>query len=178
MTGLRAAIRYAKAILELANEQNATEAVAKDMEQVAKTIATSRELQLMLQSPIVKTEDKKASLKAIFKDSHKLTLQLIDLLAANKRIALLGEVAKKYKVLFDELKGKEVAVVTTAFPLDSNLEKKVLAKVKELTNKEVELQNKIDESIIGGFILRVGDKQYNASISNQLNNLKRSLATN
>ena len=71
------------------------------------------------------------------------------------------------------MKGEEVAVVTTAVPLTAALEKKILAKVKELTGSKVSLENKIDESIVGGFVLRIGDLQYDASVANKLNTLKR-----
>ena len=74
--------------------------------------------------------------------------------------------------------GKEVAKVTTAIPMTNDLEIKVLAKVKELTSKAVTLENMVDESILGGFILRVGDKQYDASISNKLSKLKREFSLN
>ena len=76
--------------------------------------------------------------------------------------------------MYNDVKGVKSAKVTTAVPLSEALEKQVLAKVEELTgSKSVTLENEIDESIIGGFILRVGDLQYNASIANQLGNLKR-----
>jgi F-type H+-transporting ATPase subunit delta len=64
-------------------------------------------------------------------------------------------------------------MVTTAVPLTPSLEKKILAQVEKITSNKITLENQIDESIIGGFILRIGDLQYNASISNKLNNLKR-----
>jgi len=62
--------------------------------------------------------------------------------------------------------------------MTDKLEAKVLAKVKELTSKSVELENIVDDTIIGGFILRIGDKQYNASVANKLNNLKREFTLN
>ena len=71
------------------------------------------------------------------------------------------------------MKGKDIAHVTTAVPLTADLEKKILAKVTELTGNKVSIENKIDESIIGGFVLRVGDLQYDASIANKLSSLKR-----
>jgi F-type H+-transporting ATPase subunit delta len=95
------------------------------------------------------------------------------LLVSKKRIALLNEVALKYIALNERLKGENVALVTTAVPLTPALEKKILAKVEKITSNKITLENQIDESIIGGFILRIGDLQYNASISNKLNNLKR-----
>jgi F-type H+-transporting ATPase subunit delta len=68
--------------------------------------------------------------------------------------------------------------VTTAIPLTEDLKSKVLVKAKELTGKDVDVKNIIDETIIGGFILRIGDIQYNASIANQLNKLKREFTLN
>jgi F-type H+-transporting ATPase subunit delta len=178
MAGSRAAIRYAKAIIDLAQEQKAGEAVAKDMDSIVKTVQNSKDLRLMLNSPIVKVETKKAALLEIFSGMHTVSEGVIDILVSNKRIDLLGNIAAQYCTLYDQLQGKQVAVVTTAVPLTDALRKKVLAKVKDLTNNEVTIENKIDESIIGGFILRVGDLQYNASIANQLNTLKRTFSQN
>ena len=74
------------------------------------------------------------------------------------------------------MNGVEVANVTTAIPMDSELEAKVLAKIATLSDKKITIQNNVDPSIIGGFILRIGDKQYNASVSNRLQVLKRELS--
>lgn len=178
MTGTRAAIRYAKAVLALSGEQEATEAIHADMNDIAKTISQSKDLRLLLKSPVIKAEIKKKALKAVFENAAPATHSLIDILADNKRLELLGTVAEKYIFLYDKQKGKEVAVVTTAVPLTDALKAKVLTKVKELTRHEVTIENKIDESIIGGFILRIGDLQYNASIANKLNTLKRTFNTN
>ena len=88
-------------------------------------------------------------------------------------MADFGTVATQYVALYDVAKGKEKAIVTTAIPLSGALNKQVLAKVKELTGKEAMLKNIVNSDIIGGFILRVGDIQYDASIANKLNVLKR-----
>jgi F-type H+-transporting ATPase subunit delta len=178
MAGARAAIRYAKAVLDLANSQNLADVINNDMKLIANTIEESKDLNEMLQSPIVRSSIKKAALLEIFKDSNKLTVSLIDTLITNKRLPILGEVALKYTQLYDELRGSEIVTVTTAIPMTEDLEQEVLAKVKALTNKSVEVENIVDESILGGFILRVGDKQYNASIANQLNKLKREFSLN
>lgn len=178
MAGARAAIRYAKAVLSLATDQNAAEAVNKDMKQIVKTIAESNDLREMLQNPVVRSSDKESILNQVFKNTNTITGNLVNTLITNKRIALLADVASKYNQLYDTLQGTEIAKVTTAVPLTDSLKIKVLAKVKELTGKEVEVINTIDESILGGFILRVGDIQYNASIANKLNKLKREFTLN
>ncbi|MHA7863514.1 ATP synthase F1 subunit delta [Flagellimonas marinaquae] len=169
----RAAIRYAKATLDFAVEKKAADAVEKDMREIAATISDSLELQRMLESPIIKSEVKKNSLLEIFKGTNEITKGLLQTLIGNKRIAMLQEVAFKYIILHEKLKGEEVAYVTTAVPLTSDLEKKILETVTKATGNKVTLENRIDESIIGGFVLRVGDTQYDASIANKLNGLKR-----
>lgn len=178
MAGSRAAIRYAKAVLSLASDNKVADKVNADMKQIASAIATNRDLNAMLQSPVVRSSDKLSVLKAVFGDANNATTNLINTLITNKRIALLGDVANKYNHLYDALRDTQVAKVTTATPLTKDLEKKVLAKVKELTGKSTEIMNTVDESILGGFVLRVGDLQYDASIANKLNKLKREFTLN
>ncbi len=178
MAGTRAAIRYAKAVLDLAKDQNTVETVNNDMVLIANSVAKSKDLSDMLQSPVLRSEVKKSALLEVFKDSNTITVGLIDTLISNKRINILSEVASMYNRLYDQYRGSEVATVITAIPLTDELKSKVLAKAKELTGKDVELKNIIDQSIIGGFILRIGDIQYNASITNQLNKLKREFTLN
>ena len=178
MAGTRAAIRYAKAVLSLASEQKNADVVNNDMKLIATSIAENKDLSNMLQSPVIRSSVKKAVLMEAFKNTNALTSSLIDTLIGNKRLSLLESVAFNYNRLYDELQGTQVAKVTTAVPLTDDLKVKVLAKVRELTGKQVEVKNIIDESILGGFILRVGDIQYNASISNKLNKLKREFTLN
>ncbi len=178
MKGTRAGERYAKAVLDLAQQQKVLDVVSADMKDIFNTINGSDELKDLLQSPVIKLSDKRAVLKEIFSGVHAVSTGLIDMLVDNNRVGLLKIIAEKYIILHDKLRGEELAIVTTAVPLSEELEKKVLAKVKELTGNNATIENKIDESIIGGFILRVGDLQYNASIANQLNNLKRDLHNN
>lgn len=178
MAQTRAAIRYAKAIMDLAKDQSAAAAVNDDMDSIANAVAVSRELNDMLHSPVIPTATKKSALLAVFKNLNKLSVNLIDTLIENKRFDILGVVAEKYIQLFDEEQGTQKATVTSAVPLTEELKKMVLAKVKELTGKEAEITNVVDETILGGFILRVGDIQYDASISNKLNKLKREFTLN
>jgi len=178
MAGTRAAIRYAKAVLSLAIDQNMADAVNNDMKLIANAVSENMELGEMLNNAVIKSDSKKEVLLAVFPNLNKISKELFNVLISNKRLDILNHVATKYSVLFDVLNGKEVAQVTTAIPMTDELEVKVLAKVKELTNKAVELDNIVDESILGGFILRVGDKQYNASVSNKLNKLKREFSLN
>jgi F-type H+-transporting ATPase subunit delta len=178
MAGTRAAIRYAKALLSLASDQKSADVVNADMKLIANTIAQSKDLSDAIQSPVISSSVKKSVLLEVFKKSNKTTLSLIDTLITNNRIAILGNVAVKYNQLFDQSKGIELATVTTAVPLTDALKQKVLAKAKELTGKDIAVESIVDDTIIGGFILRIGDIQYNASISNQLSKLKREFTLN
>ena len=178
MKSTRAAQRYAKAILELAKDQNAAEVVNNDMVSISETVSTSEDLQEVLASPVVKSDVKKSALKEIFKDAHTITLGAFDVLIDNNRIIQLQAVAQKYTALFNEMNHIQVAKVTTAVPLDAHLEAKILEKVKELTGNVATLESTVDPSILGGFILRIGDLQYNTSVAKSLSNLKREFTNN
>lgn len=173
MSESRAAIRYAKAVLDFAVEKKSADKVEKDMRTISSTLEENAELQQLLGNPVIKGEVKKNTLAQVFKGSNEITSGLISTLADNKRISLLKEVAYKYIILHEKMKGEAMAYVTTAVPMTDDLEKKVLAQVKKLTGNKVTLENKVDESIVGGFVLRVGDLQYDASVANKLNTLKR-----
>lgn len=179
MTGSRAAIRYAKAILSLSLDLKKADQVNDDMKFLFSTLEENEELQIMLDNPVIKTESKRLILSSLFdKKIDNLSLGLINLLIDNKRLPLLTEVAKQYTILYNQHKGSQVGEVTTAIALTDSLKKKVLLKVNELTGKKVTLKNIIDPAIIGGFILRVGDKQFDASIIGKMNNLRREFENN
>jgi len=175
MKGTRAAQRYAKAILDLAKDQNVAEVVYSDMESILKTIIGSSDLLDVLTSPVLKSNLKNNVLKEIFKDVNKVTLGAFDVLIENKRINILKEVAQTYISLYNEMNHVQIAKVTTAVPLNAELEAKILAKISELTGNSATINNIVDPNIIGGFILRIGDLQYNASVANSLSNLEREL---
>ena len=169
----RAAIRYAKAILDIAQTSGKADAVNNDMKSIVNAVSESADLKDFLTSPIIKIEVKKSALSEIFSNVQNETNSLFHLLFENKRFEILEAIAIQYNRLFDESNGIEVAKVTTAFPITAELETKVLAKIAEFSNKKITIQNIVDPAIIGGFILRVGDQQYNASVASKLSELKR-----
>ena len=173
MAGTRAAIRYSKAILDLANSKGVAEVVSDDMKTIATTINGNLELSTFIQNPTIKVEVKEKALLEVFAESNSVTKGLFHLLFENKRFEILGAIAVEYGKLSDLANGKELAQVTTAFPMDAALEAQVLAKIATLSDKKITLENIVDPAIIGGFILRIGDKQYNASVYNRLQVLKK-----
>ena len=134
MKGTRAAIRYAKAILDLAKDQNSASVVNDDMKQIVATVAASKELQLLLDSPIIKVAQKTAALKEIFANANPITEGLVNVLAENKRLNILAITANEFIALFDADSGKQKAIVTTAIPLTDELNTKVLAKAVSYTH--------------------------------------------
>ena len=176
MSSTRAAIRYAKAILEIADSKKSAAEVSVDMALIATTIAGNLELHSFIQNPLIKTDTKKDVVLEVFASVNAVTKSLFHLLLENKRFEILEAIALEYNNLFDIMNGVEVAKVTTAIPMDAALEAKVSAKIATFSNKKITIENTVDPSIIGGFILRIGDKQYNASIANRLQVLKRELS--
>jgi len=169
----RAAIRYAKAILDIATVSNNATAVNNDMKTIVSAIKESEELKDFLSNPIVNGEVKMSALSEIFPSLQTETKGLFQLLLANKRFEILSAIATQFNNLFDIASGVEQAVVTTAVPLTAELEVLVKNKLKEFSSNTISITNVVDASIIGGFVLRIGDKQYNASVANKLQQLKR-----
>ncbi len=172
----RAAIRYAKAILDIAHSKGVATEVNNDMETIASTIGGNAELTTFIANPTTSIKIKNAAVSEIFAGANGVTKGLFQLLNENKRFEILGSVASAYNRLFEEMNGMETATVTTAIPMDADLEAKVMAKILTFSNKKVNIKNIVDPAIIGGFILRIGDQQYNASVANRLQTLKRELS--
>lgn len=160
-------------MLDVANAKEVASGVKEDMQLILNTIQDNAELTGFLNSPVVKNEVKYNALNEIFSEVGSDVKSLFKLLYENNRFEILKDISAKYSELYDELKGIQVAYVTTAVPLNDSLKEKVLAKVKELTPKKVSVENIVNPEIIGGFIIKIGDKQYNASVENKLQQLKR-----
>ena len=171
----RAAGRYAKAILDLAQSQNTASAVNTDMKSIVDAFAQSSELQAFIASPTLPLTVKHQTLLEIFGGAQNVTKGLFRLLEENKRFDLVTAIAEQFIRQYDELSGVEVAKVTTAIPMDAELEARIIAKAGELTTKKVVIESVVDPSIIGGFILRIGDKQLNASVASRLQAIKNEL---
>lgn len=170
-----AAKRYAKATYSIAEEENKTDAIFKDMQLVASTLAENKNLRTALQSPLISVEQKLNVTKEIFKQLDKTSLQLIEVLASNKRIQLIGFVADAFVEHYEIEHHIQHAEVITALQLDAKLEQEIQNKIKELTGAEAELHTEVDTDLIGGFVLRIKDMQFDASVATQLQRVKREL---
>lgn len=174
MQKIRAAKRYAKALLAHAIEKQQTDVVFQEMTSLLKAMEENIDFQRLLLSPIVKSVTKRNVLVQIFPDKSDLVRQLIEVLDKNKRFSLTKAIAKSYIELYHQHKQRQIAQITTAQPLSEEMKNDFLLKIKQLTgNENIELRSKVDENIIGGFILRVGDLQYNASVLSKLQHLEQ-----
>jgi F-type H+-transporting ATPase subunit delta len=180
MADSRVASRYVKSLLGLAVEQNAVEAVNKDMRAFSKICKENRAFTLMLRNPVIKHDKKKAILSAIFGGKvHSLTLAIFDIITRKNREPLLPAIANEFHLAYNIYKGVGEAAVTTAVPLDAKLRGEIEQIVKKLSDKkQVELVEKVDPEMIGGFLLNVGDRQIDASIKNKLKALKVKFSQN
>lgn len=174
MSNYRAASRYAKSMLELADEKGVLEEVNKDMLLLDTICKENRDFMLMLKNPIVKHLKKREILEAIFNGKvNAITFAAFDIVTRKNREAFLPNIAIEFKNQYNIKKGIEVAKVTTTIPIDAQLKKEFEAIVSKISNrKSVQLEEEIDESIIGGYVLKVGDRQIDDSVKTKINELK------
>lgn len=174
MADLRVASRYVKSLLGLAVEQGVLEAVHKDMLLFSKVLKENRDFSVMIKSPVIRHEKKRAILEKIFSGKvDKLTLAIMDILTRKNREPLLPSIASEFHNAYNTYKGIGKAYITTTVPMDSELRQAIEEIVKKLSKtKQVEIEAKVDKDLIGGFILNVGDQQIDASIKSKLKSLE------
>ena len=180
MADSRAATRYVKSLLDLAVEKKALEEVHRDMLRFSETVEKSRPLALLLKNPIIKHDVKLRVLKKIFgAGSHGLTLAFFDIITRKNREPILVEVAREFHNAYNTYKGIGKATITTATPLDEKLRGEFRKLVRAYSEKkEIELIEKVDSDLIGGFVLNVGDRQVDASIKSKIKTLKVQFSQN
>jgi F-type H+-transporting ATPase subunit delta len=179
MIETRVSFRYAKSLLDLSLEKGQLEQVREDMQLILDTIRENHDLTLMLKSPVIKTDKKQVILKAIFGGKiGVISSEFIDIITRKLREGELEGIADAFLSQYKKHKQILTAVITTASGLDKSLRERVLAIVKGSTQSEVELVEKVNKDLLGGFVLRVGDQQVDASILRQIKNLDRTFSEN
>ena len=175
MKGTKAAGRYAQALLEIALEQNKVEQVLGDMKYLLEVNNQSTDFQLLLKSPIVKSDKKIAIFKELFGKFEALSTSFVNMILEKGREKDLSSIALAYDDLVKSNKGIVAVTLTTAVPVDEATKKSILDKVRKGVEGTLEVTEKIDKSLIGGFVVRMGDKQFDASVANQFSELKQRL---
>jgi|SRR5690606_12713284 len=180
MAESRAAYRYVKSLLSLAVERNVLEEVHNDMQEFARLIDENREFELMVNNPIIKHDKKLAIFNALFKGRfNALTLAILELISKKYREPILPAIAREFHNAYNDYKGIGKAYLTTATPIDEKLRTEFREMVKSLIRKsEIEMIEKVDPELIGGFVLKVGDRQVDTSIKSKLNALQVEFSKN
>jgi len=174
----KAGARYAKSLLDLSKEQNAVEEVKNDMVFFEKIVDDNSELEAILKNPIVPLDKKQGILQGIFGGKvHAITASFFKLVVSKGRSAILYDTSEQFVAQYNAIKGIVTAEVTSASALTEANRAEIVALVKkELGASEVVVKAKVDAALIGGFILKVGDKQFDASIASGLTKLKKEFA--
>lgn len=170
----KAASRYARSLFMLASDRNEVDAVNKDMELIDKTIRASKDLGVVLKSPVIKPDKKIVIMNLIFGEKiGKTTKAFLELIIRKRREMYIEGIARQFVLLYLENNNIEEAIITTPHKIDDVFRRAIIGVIEKHTHHKVQLEERIDPDVIGGFILRFGDKQLDASIATELELLRR-----
>lgn len=176
MPEIKVAIRYAKSLLEEAVENKNEDNIKKDIDLFLDAINGSRELRIVLKNPIIGFDKKYQLLKSIFQGKvEDLTMIFFHLVCKKGRAINLSEIAREYENQFYTYKNINRASLSTAISVDDKMKSEFAKILEEGFGKKVELKDLVDESLIGGFVLKINDRQIDESIRTRLNVLKLNL---
>ena len=177
MSELTVAIRYAKALIDLAQEQNAVEVVKDDMVLFYKTVRESPELGAVLANPIISHTKKVSILADIFNARmSKVSVAMLNIMVNKGRADVLYAMAHEFIAQYDVKHNITYAKVVSASPLSEANKQKMLNEVQQAIGGTVKLNSQVDPSLIGGFVLTVGDRRIDTSVANSLNKIKKDFA--
>ena len=169
----KVAKRYAKALLDYSVEKAVEDAFFQEISSVVQVVRENPDLRALIHSPIVRMEIKHKVLQEVFSERSATLNLLIEILVENKRVSDLYDIAREYIIQYNRYKGKTTAYLTTAVELPESLKAIALSGGKKIT-----LESRVEPQLIGGFILRIDDLQYNASIAHKLYGIKEQLSEN
>lgn len=169
-------VRYAKALFALAKEKNQLDVFNADIGLVISVLQSSADFSFLLESPVVRTSQKAKAVKLIFSDKiNAATLRFLELIVENKREQHIPGICRNFLDLIRKEQGIKTAVVTSAISLSDETIAQLKALLEANYNAKVELSEKLNEELLGGFVLRIDDQQYDASIATQLRKVKENL---
>lgn len=175
MNDSKISVRYAKALYQSALEGSLLKEVMNDVLLIERAWETAGFLE-MLYSPVVTTSSKKKVVSSVFKENiSQLSYDFMMLLLSNKRETFLEAIFRNFKALYKEHEGIKSAEITLSSAIDESIKKKFLALLEKTFDSKIELTEQMKPEIIGGFILKVEDQQYDASVSSGLKKIKKRL---
>ncbi|MEJ8569840.1 F0F1 ATP synthase subunit delta [Microbaculum marinum] len=166
--------RYATALFELAEDAGAIDRIAGELDQLDGMIAESEDLTRLLRSPVFSAEEQERAMGAILEKAGitGVTENFVRLVAKNRRLFALPGMIEGYRVLVARHRGEVSAHVTSAHELSDEEVKDLTAALTSSLGKEVQLDRKVDASLLGGLIVRVGSRMIDTSLRTKLNSLK------
>lgn len=165
MKNILLSIRYATALFDLSISGKQLDQVHADMKLVAATLAENRELRKLMTNPVVPPSKKKTVIRSIFENHvQPLTLAFMDILIRKGREQEIAMIAEHFGQMYLDYNNIAVVELETATPLPEALEQKISGLISAQTNKKINISGSVDKELIGGFVLRMGDYQYDASI--------------
>jgi len=170
--------RYSQAVFRMALDRKELNRWQSDLRKVASLVKEDA-LFALLENREVSFDNKAKVLSERLGDINPLALKLVSLLVAKGRLGMISDIADEYQRLLDNyhgIEGAEIAEVTTAVPLDDKDKLRLAQRITDIVGKPVVLKPKVDSSVIGGIIIRVGDKLIDGSIRNKLEALKKDLS--
>jgi F-type H+-transporting ATPase subunit delta len=177
MNESRISVRYAKALFQSALEKDILDRVNQDMIRV-KEISSLPDVKTILTNPVIRPSRKSTILHGLFEgDLHQLSMGLIDLAVKNGRERYIPSIARVFIHETKNYKGITESALTTAVKVDPEIKKQVSSLIEKLFNTRVDLKENIDESIIGGFILKVDDNYIDASVRTKLRKIRAELVS-
>ena len=178
MLNIQLATKYARAIFELAQEENKLDDYDNDLSLIQDDIFTIPDAVTFFKNPLVPHQAKKDLLTKAFKgEISDNVMNFLLLLTDKSRIGIFNEIYEIFTNLKNDAQGILVADVTTAFPLTKAQESKIGMKLAAVTHKRIQIRRHEDKNILGGVIVRIGDKRIDGSAAGRLQALKSSLST-
>ncbi len=177
MNESRISVRYSRALFESALEKNILGDIDRDMKLILE-ISRIAEFRELLASPIILPSDKSKIMHSVFGDSiNSLTAGLLDLVVKNGREKYLPAIARVFIHDTMEFRGITDCQLTSAVPVDRAISEQVSDLISKLFKTTVDLEENVDDSLIGGFILKVSDNYIDASVRNKLRKIKKGLGS-
>jgi len=172
--------RYATALFDLALEQKQADAVMASLEQLASLIEQSPDLTRLIKSPIINRDEQGKAMAALLErvGLKGVAGNFVLLVTKNRRLFLLPEMIRQFRVLLSQHKGEVPAEVTSALPLSAAQVDQVRARLAKVVGREVRLGTRVDPKILGGLVVRVGSRMVDSSLRTKLFNLQNAMKEN
>jgi len=177
MSDAKISKRYAKALFEFAQEQKSLETIKSDMDYLYQLCEVSSDFVGMLKSPVIKIAKKLEIMKAVFENKlSETTMKFLSIISKSRREDIIPSMAEQFVLMYNDFMGLKKVKLFTATSLDNSTKEQISKILEAQTKKKIEIDEEIQEDLIGGFVLKIDDLQFDASIKSKLNRLKNVLS--